>query len=203
VRASNAGHCLFTGIASDDRARLVAETLMRDQSFSGWGVRTVAAGAARYNPMSYHNGSVWPHDNGIVAAGLARYGFTAAASRIFTGMFDLSQVVDLNRLPELICGFHRRPGDSPTLYPVACAPQSWAAGVVSLLVQACLGLRVDAGARRVSFTHAVLPEEIDWLRIVNLAVGDASIDLLLTRHPNDVGIEVLRREGDLALITEK
>ncbi len=176
---------------------------MADHSFSGWGIRTVASGAARYNPMSYHNGSVWPHDNAIVAAGLARYGFTSAASRVLGAMFDLSQVVDLHRLPELICGFHRRNGNSPTLYPVACAPQAWAAGAVYLLVQACLGLRVDAAAQRVSFAHAVLPEELEWLRINNLAVGPASIDLLLTRHTYDVGVTVLRREGDLAIVTEQ
>jgi glycogen debranching enzyme len=203
VRTSNPGHCLFTGIASRDHASRVAETLMSEQSFSGWGIRTVAGGTARYNPMSYHNGSVWPHDNAVIAAGLARYGFTTEASRVFTGMFGLSQVVDLHRLPELICGFHRRPGDSPTLYPVACAPQAWSAGAVYLLVQACLGLRVDARARRVSFTHAVLPEEIDWLRIVNLAVGPGSVDLLLTRHPFDVGVTVLRRDGDVTIAAEK
>ena len=203
VRTSNPGHCLFTGIASRDHASQVAETLMAEQSFSGWGIRTVAGGTARYNPMSYHNGSVWPHDNAIIAAGLARYGFTADASRVFGGMFGLSQVVDLHRLPELICGFHRRPGQSPTLYPVACAPQAWAAGAVYLLVQACLGLRVDTRARRVSFTHAVMPEEIDWLRIVNLSVGSGSVDLLMTRHPFDVGVTVLRREGDVVIAAEK
>jgi glycogen debranching enzyme len=153
--------------------------------------------------MSYHNGSVWPHDNAIAAAGLARYGFTTHAARIFSAMFDLSQTVDLHRLPELICGFHRRTGDSPTLYPVACAPQAWAAGAVYLLVQACLGLRVDALAQRVSCTHAVLPEEIEWLRILNLAVGSASVDLLLTRHSHDVGVTVLRREGAVEIITAR
>lgn len=115
VPTSNPGHCLFTGIANRSHAQRVADTLISETSFGGWGVRTVAAGTARYNPMSYHNGSVWPHDNAIVAAGLARYGFTAAASRIFSAMFDLSQTVDLHRLPELICGFNRLTGDSPTL----------------------------------------------------------------------------------------
>jgi len=203
VRTSNPGHCLFTGIAAPDRARRVADTLMSEHSFSGWGIRTVGAGAARYNPMSYHNGSVWPHDNAIVAAGLARYGFTAHASRVFGAMFDLSQAVDLHRLPELICGFHRRAGDSPTLYPVACAPQAWAAGAVSLLVQACLGLRLDVAARQLSFTRPVLPEQIEWLRIINLAVGQSSVDLLLTRHTHDVGVTVLRRDGDISIVVEK
>ena len=203
VRTSNPGHCLFTGIVSRARAARVAQTLMSDQSFGGWGIRTVAAGTARYNPMSYHNGSVWPHDNAIVAAGLARYGLTAHASRIFTGMFDLSQEVDLHRLPELICGFHRRAGDSPTLYPVACAPQSWAAGAAYMLVQACLGLNVDGVAQRVSITRAVLPEEIDWLRLLNLRVGEGSVDLLLERHTHDDGVTVLRRDGAVEIIAVK
>jgi glycogen debranching enzyme len=201
VRTSNPGHCLFSGIVSPARAKLVADTLLSEESFGGWGIRTVTAGAARYNPMSYHNGSVWPHDNAIAAAGLARYGLTSHAARIFSAMFDLSQTVDLHRLPELICGFHRRTGDSPTLYPVACAPQAWAAGAVYLLVQACLGLHVDVLAQRVSFTRAVLPEDIEWLRILNLAVGSARVDLLLTRHSHDVGVTVLRREGDVEIIS--
>jgi glycogen debranching enzyme len=203
VRTSNPGHCPFTGIAAGSHASRVAQALMSERSFGGWGVRTVASGTARYNPMSYHNGSVWPHDNAVVAAGLARYGFTEAASRIFSAMFELSQAVDLHRLPELICGFHRRTAESPTLYPVACAPQAWAAGAVYLLVQACLGLRVDAAARRVSFDRAVLPEDIDWLRIINLSVGRASVDLLLTRHAYDVSVTVLRREGELEILAAK
>lgn len=203
VRTSNPGHCLFSGIVSPRRAHVLADTLMSEGSFAGWGVRTVAAGAARYNPMSYHNGSIWPHDTAIVAAGLARYGFTAEATRLMEAVFDLSQNVDLHRLPELICGFHRRSGASPTLYPVACAPQAWAAGAVYLLLQACLGLRIDAAARRISFSYAVLPGTIDWLRIVNLSVADATVDLLLTRHAYDVGVTVLRRDGTVDILALK
>src|SRR5262245_28874592 len=130
VRTSNAGHCLFTGIASPERARRVADTLMREDSFSGWGIRTVACGEARYNPMSYHNGSVWPHDNALIGFGLARYRLSEGVLRVLTGMFDASLFVDLHRMPELFCGFPQRPGEGPTLYPVACAPQSWAAAGV-------------------------------------------------------------------------
>src|SRR5699024_5281723 len=144
VRTSNAGHCLFTGIASPERAARVAQALLDQRSFSGWGIRTVARGEARYNPMSYHHGSIGPHDNGIVAAGLARRGRKDAAEKIMAGLFDASLFVDLNRMPELFCGFRRRPGEGPTLYPVACSPQAWAAGVVYQLLQACLGLRVEA-----------------------------------------------------------
>jgi len=203
VRTSNAGHCLFTGIASQEHARRVADTLMCDASFSGWGIRTVSAAGARYNPMSYHNGSIWPHDNALIAAGFARYGLMQEASRVMVAMFDLSQVVDLYRLPELICGFHRRQDGFPTLYPVACAPQTWAAGAVFLLLQACLGLKVDAAGRRVSFTCAVLPESIEALRIINLQVGDASVDLLLTQHAHDIGITVQRRDGQLEVAAMK
>jgi len=118
-------------------------------------------------------------------------------------MSDLSQAVDLHRLPELICGFHRRAGDSPTLYPVACAPQAWAAGAVYLLVQACLGLRVDAAAKRISFARAVLPDDIDWLRLLDLPLHDARVDLLLTRHADDVAVTVLRRVGDVEIVVVK
>jgi glycogen debranching enzyme len=171
--------------------------------FAGWGVRTVAAGEARYNPMSYHNGSVWPHDNALIAAGLGRYGFTAEATRITSAMLDLSQFVDGHRLPELICGFHRRGGESPTLYPVACAPQAWAAGAAYMLLGSCLGLGIDAAARHLSFRRAMLPERVDWVRLTNLSVGDASVDLLLTRHAHDVGIQVLRREGHVEIVAVK
>jgi glycogen debranching enzyme len=203
VRTSNPGHCLYSGIVKPERARQVAGTLMSEASFGGWGVRTLAAGEARYNPMSYHNGSIWPHDNALAAAGLSRYGFADAATRVMAAMFDLSQVVDLHRLPELICGFHRRGDEHPTLYPVACAPQTWAAGAVYLLLEACLGLRVDALNRRVSFSRSTLPESIDWLRISNLAIGNASVDIRLDRHPLDVSVTVLRREGDLEVVSIK
>ena len=203
VRTSNAGHCLFSGIVPPPRARTVADTLMSDASFSGWGVRTVEAGMSRYNPMSYHNGSVWPHDTAVVAAGFARYGLTTHALRLLSATFDLSRMVELHRLPELICGFHRRPGGFPTLYPVACAPQSWAAAAVFLLLQSCLGIHVNGTARQVSFVRGILPAELEWLRIVNLRVVDASVDLLLTRHAHDVGITVLRRDGDVEVVAVK
>ena len=203
VRTSNAGHCLFSGIARPGHAGRIAEVLMTDAMFSGWGIRTVAGGEGRYNPMSYHNGSVWPHDSAIVAAGLARYGFTGSATRILCGMLDLSQAVDAHRLPELICGFHRRGGESPTLYPVACAPQAWAAGAAYMLLGACLGLEIDAGARRVAFRRSMLPEGVDWIRLTNLHVGDARLDLLLTRHAHDVGLQVLRRDGQVEILCVK
>jgi glycogen debranching enzyme len=200
VRASNAGHCLFTGIAFAERASRVCTTLFDEAMFSGWGVRTVAVGEARYNPMSYHNGSIWPHDNALIAMGLSRYGYTTEAQRILSAMFSLSEVVDLHRLPELICGFPRGTRDHPTLYPVACAPQSWAAGAAYLLLGACLGLRIDEPSKRLSFSMSALPESIEWLRLTNLVIGDARVDLRLDRHAHDVGLTVLRREGQLDII---
>ena len=203
VRTSNAGHCLFGGIASPDRARAVARALTGDDMFSGWGVRTVGAGAVRYNPMSYHNGSIWPHDNALVARGFSNYGLTEAATAIFRGLFDLSHYVDQHRLPELVCGFHRRPGEGPTLYPVACAPQSWAAAAVFMLLQSSLGISIRAPLRQIVFEHALLPDFLPWVRILNLRVGEATVDLHLERHPFDVGIQVLRRTGDVQIVAVK
>ncbi|HKH74033.1 MAG TPA: amylo-alpha-1,6-glucosidase [Vicinamibacterales bacterium] len=202
VRTSNPGHCLFAGLVMPDRAKRVSDTLMSDASFNGWGVRTVAASERRYNPQSYHNGSIWPHDNAIIAAGVSRYGFTDAATKILSATLELSEAVDLHRLPELICGFTRR-GREPTLYPVACAPQAWAAGAVYLMLAASLGIHIDAPARRISFSRGRLPESIDWLRLTDLKVGDASVDLQLERHPHDLGVTIIRREGDVEIVTVK
>ena len=203
IRTSNPGHCLLTGIARPDRARRVVESLTSEDSFAGWGVRTLAAGEPRYNPMSYHNGSIWPHDNALVAAGLSRYGCMREAERIFSAMFDLSQLVDVHRLPELICGFRRRPDQRPTLYPVACAPQAWAAGAVYLFLQASLGLRIDALGRRITFSKPLLPPWLDSVHLSGLQIGDSTIDLLLERHPDDVGVIVLKREAGIDIVTIK
>jgi glycogen debranching enzyme len=204
VRTSNAGHCLFAGIATDDHARRVASTLTDEASFSGWGIRTVASGEARYNPMSYHNGSIWPHDNSLIAAGFARYELQGPAAMVLAGMMDASIFFDLHRLPELFCGFPRRPGEAPTLYPVACAPQAWACGAVFLLLQACLGLDVFAPERRLVFSKPFLPQFLPQISIRDLKVGDASVDLLLTRHDEgDVGVNVLRRNGILDVMVLK
>jgi glycogen debranching enzyme len=203
VRASNAGHCLLTEIASPQRAPQIARTLLGPDSFSGWGVRTVAATEARYNPMSYHNGSVWPHDNALIALGLARYGLKDEVLRIMNGLFDASLFIDLHRLPELFCGFTRRPGEGPTLYPVACSPQSWAAAAVYLLLQACLGLRVNAPEARLSLAHPILPAFLEKVQVRNLRVGHATVDLLFLRHENDIGIKVLRREGKIEITMVK
>jgi len=200
VRTSNAGQCLFSGIATTDRAERVAKTLLAPESFSGWGIRSVAASEQRYNPMGYHTGSVWPHDNALIAYGLARYGFAGEALRVFEGLFDAGMYFDLHRIPELFCGFPRDPGEGPVLYPVACAPQAWSASAVFLLLQACLGLRVGGSKPQLSFVRPTLPAFLGETRILNLQVANAEVDLLLTRHDHDVAVKVLRREGDVEIM---
>src|SRR5690606_25162115 len=157
VRTSNAGHCLFTRIAHRERAPRLVETLFAPESFSGWGVRTVARGEARYNPMSYHNGSIWPHDNALIAQGLSEYGFKDRALSLLEGFYEVSRRVSLRRLPELFCGFERLPGEGPTLYPVACAPQAWASAAVLMLLGAVLGIRIEADRGRVVLERPQLP----------------------------------------------
>ena len=203
VRASNAGHCLFTGIASPERAKRVAQTLLNEDFFSGWGVRTLSSREIRYNAMSYHNGSVWPHDNAIIASGLARYGNKEGAIKILTGLLDASIFVDLHRLPELFCGFRRRGGVGPTLYPVACAPQSWAAAAVFLLLEACLGVDIQNYPPTVLFRRADLPKSLSKIQIRNLHSGEGSVDIVLERAGQSVGAGVLQRSGNIDIISIK
>jgi glycogen debranching enzyme len=203
IRSSNAGHCLFSGIASPAHARSVADTLLSPALFSGWGVRTIASVEKRYNPMSYHNGSVWPHDNAIIAYGVSQSACKDLAMKIMSGLLDLSLFVDMHRLPELICGFPRRPGKGPTLYPVACSPQAWAAGSIFMLLQACLGLSINAKESRIYLKHAALPESLERIRIRGLRIGHASVDLALTRHAQGVGVDILRRSGNIEVVSMK
>lgn len=200
VRASNAGHCLYTGIASPERGELVAKTILGSNFCSGWGIRTLASGEARYNPLSYHNGSVWPHDNAIVASGIARYGFKELAGQILLGLLDVSSQVDLHRLPELFCGLNRRPGEGPTLYPVACSPQAWAAAAVFLALQACLGISVEESNRRIVFERPFLPDGLPQICIKNLRCGTSPVDLLLERQNNEVRIEATQNSDAIEII---
>lgn len=200
VRSSNAGHCLFSGIANPERAQLVAGTLLGPEHFTGWGIRTLGTGAARYNPLSYHNGSVWPHDNAIIAAGLARYGFHESAGQILLAMLDASSLVELYRLPELFCGLERREGEGPTLYPVACSPQAWAAAAGFLVLQACLGIEIDDVKKHIVFNRPYLPPGIPQLSLKGLHCGQSSVDLLLVRDSNSVAIQVPFKLGDLDIV---
>lgn len=185
--ASNAGHVLFAGLAAPARAARVAQRLLSPAFDTGWGLRTLAAGAARYNPMSYHDGSVWPHDTSIAVAGMARYGERAGVAKVAGDVFQAAQAFDL-RLPELFCGFERRAGEPPIAYPVACMPQAWAAGSAFMLLQACLGLSIDAARREVRLVRPVLPAGVDGLAIDDLEVGGARIGLRLQRLDGAVAV---------------
>ncbi|MBV9971243.1 MAG: amylo-alpha-1,6-glucosidase, partial [Xanthobacteraceae bacterium] len=198
VATSNAGQVLFSGIARADRAATVAQALMEPRFYSGWGVRTVAADAPRYNPMSYHNGSIWPHDNAMIAVGLASYGANAAATRIFQGMFDAATYMDLRRLPELFCGFPRFRGRGPTLYPVACAPQAWASGAFFALLQASLGIEQDPVGNMIRFRNPTLPAFVDRIVLRRLKAGSGSVDLSVQRHGDDkISLQILEARGDI------
>jgi glycogen debranching enzyme len=197
VRSSNAGQCLFSGIAAADRAVKVGLGLLQPDLFSGWGIRTIGSGEPRYNPMGYHVGSVWPHDNAVIAFGLARYGMAKEVIQLFAGLFDAAMYFDLHRVPELFCGFPRDEGQGPILYPVACAPQAWSASAVFLMFQACMGLRIDAIESKLTLTRPSLPRFLNRAKITNLQVGGASADLLVVRHEDDITVNVLRRHGEI------
>lgn len=197
VLTSNAGHALFTGIVTQERAAHLASTLLDENLFCGWGLRTVAGNEIRYNPMSYHNGSVWPHDNSLIAAGLARYGYKEQAGKLLTAILEASTFMELNRLPELFCGFHKRLGvEGPTLYPVACSPQAWSAGAAFLFVNACLGMTFSVAGTTVHFSKPHLPSFIDEIKLAGLRIGDASMDLRIHRTSRGVNVEVLDSHGN-------
>ncbi len=197
VRTSNAGQLLFTGIVREDRARMVAADLMRPHFFSGWGIRTVARGEARYNPMSYHDGSIWPHDNALIALGFARYGLKQSLRALFQGLFDAASYMELRRLPELFCGFQRERRQGPTLYPVACAPQAWASATAFTLLEAVLGLEFDAVRGEIRLRNPQLPAFLNEVILRDLQLGDSSVDLRVRRHGEDVSLEVLRTRGHI------
>jgi glycogen debranching enzyme len=202
VRSSNAGHALFTGIARPDRVRPVVDCLMSNASFSGWGVRTLSADEARYNPMSYHNGSVWPHDNALIAMGFARYGFKAEALRIFEGLFRASIYFDLRRLPELFCGFPRARSLGPVSYPVACAPQAWAAVAPFALLQAALGLGFDVAEGRVTFKSPALPDFLEEVVLKRIRLRGGRLDVKVRRVNGYAAVSVISRAGDVGLMVE-
>jgi glycogen debranching enzyme len=197
VRTSNAGHVLATGIAAPDRAARIIDDLLRPDFFSGWGIRTVAAGEARYNPMSYHNGSIWPHDNALIAHGMARYGRKACIATVFDALMRATTYMDHRRIPELYCGFRRRPGRGPTLYPAACSPQAWAAGAPFHMLQSLLGLEFDHGAREIRLVRPFVPEAVGDITIRNLKLADASVDFVVRQHGEAISLQVLRATGDV------
>jgi len=200
VRSSNAGHTLLTGIASPDRAIRVAEQLSSAAFFSGWGIRTIATTEARYNPMSYHNGSIWPHDNGLIAMGLSRYGIRQPVSTLTQGLFDAANFMDLHRMPELFCGFSRRAKTSPINYPNACAPQAWACSTVVALLNAMLGISFDVKARQIHVHRPTLPPFLEEVQLQGLRLGDGSLDLTFSRVGDDVVVVTESRERGVGLV---
>ena len=198
--ASNAGHLLFTGLPSPERAERVARRLLSAEFRSGWGLRTLATGQARFNPMSYHNGSVWPHDTALGAAGMARYGERDAVAMLLGEIYGAAAHFQL-RLPELFCGFERMPGEPPIAYPVACLPQAWAAGSVFLMLQAALGVSIDAVDGTVDIRDPVLPSGIDRLNLTNLQVGEAKVDILFQRTDGHVVAMPRNRRGRVEVRT--
>jgi glycogen debranching enzyme len=195
VRTSNAAQLLFTGIVAPERAARVAQGLFEPDFFTGWGIRTLSARERRYNPASYHNGSVWPHDNALIGLGLSRYGHCQEALALTTALFDAASHMHLRRLPELFCGFERKRGKAPTLYPVACAPQAWAAVAPFALLQACLGIEIDCATERLVMRRPRLPHFLDWLSIKRLPLGEARVDLMVRRHDSSVAVNLVSREG--------
>ena len=201
VRSSNAGHCLFTGIAQPERARKLINTFSERSFFSGWGLRTIPDSEKRFSPMSYHNGSVWPHDNALIGFGCAQTPEKNLACQILSGLFDASVFLDLHRLPELFCGFSRRVGTGPTLYPTACSPQAWAAGAVFLLLQACLGLTIRASEATIYLFYPRLPDSLREVRIRDLKVGQSSVDLAIKRSGENIIVNPICRVGNAKVMT--
>ncbi len=195
--ASNPGHCLWSGIVSPERARLVVDRMMAPDMFTGWGIRTYAAGQPGYNPIGYHTGTVWPHDVSLIAAGFKRYGHHDEANLLTGRVFQATQHFADFRLPELFCGFDRDASPVPVPYPVACSPQAWAAGSLFLFAEVMLGLRPHAGRRELELAHPELPEWLAKVTVSNLRVGEDAVDLLFHRWRGGTSAEVLRKTPDL------
>ena len=199
VITSNPGHALWSGIVDPVHAERTAELLMDERMFSGWGIRTFAEGQARFNPIGYHLGTVWPHDNSLIAAGLRRYGFDDAALRIFSSLLEAAMPFEERRLPEVFAGFPRAGFDAPVHYPVACHPQAWAAGAIPYLLQTVLGLVPDAFERRLTVHRPMLPPFLERVELQRLRVGDARVSLVFQRRDGRVTVDVRDVEGELAV----
>ena len=203
VLSSNPGQCLFTEIIKAKNAKKLVHALFSPDLYSGWGIRTLGANEIRYNPMSYHNGSIWPHDNALIAFGLSKYGFQKEALQIMQSLFEASLFIDLQRLPELFCGFDRRRNEGPTAYPVACSPQAWSVGAVFLLFQSCIRIHIDALRKTVVFDKLILPEYIDYASVKNLKLNNSFCEFEMRRYKDDVGLNVMHKPKDWEIIIKK
>lgn len=203
VIASNPGHCLWTGLIDERRARIVADRLVGPEMFCGWGIRTVAENEARYNPMSYHNGGVWPHDNALILAGFKRYGLNEHLSRVATGLFEATHYLENGRLPELFCGFSRTLGHGPTPYPIACSPQAWSAASIFSILSSFLGLTADAVNKRLYFTDPILPGWLKWVEVTQLQIGEERVDFIVRDGRTGALVEVTDKTSHVEIITRK
>jgi glycogen debranching enzyme len=185
--ASNPAHLLFVGLPSPERARRVIARLLSAPFDSGWGLRTLATGMPRFNPMSYHNGSIWPHDCAIALAGMARYGERDGVAKVMANLFEASRNFDM-RMPELLCGFERATHEPPIAYPVACMPQAWAAGSAFMMLQACVGVTIDGPGRIIRVAEPRLPKGVDRLTIDGLQIGEAKVDLIVQRLSGRIAV---------------
>jgi glycogen debranching enzyme len=199
VMASNAAHCLATGLLDHEQSLALAERLMSEEMFTGWGMRTLGSAERRYNPMSYHNGSVWPHDNAIAAAGLARIPGRQGVVRVLDGLLQASVHLNTGSLPELFCGFRRDERLGPVPYPVACHPQAWSAASIFMIIQAMLGIKTVGFERKLVIDSPVMPDWLDWLRIENLTVGGGAVSFLVRRAPEGASIGIIETRGDVTV----
>ena len=199
MRSSNPGHALWSGIVAPERHAAIAATLLDGDFFSGWGVRTLAEGEVRYNPMSYHNGSIWPHDNALIAQGLARAGAKAGIGDIFEALMRATSYLDQRRIPELYCGFRRRRGRGPVLYPAACSPQAWAAAAPFSLIQSMLGLEFRPEHGELRLNNPIVPHMVGSITLRGVRLGTVSADFTVRPSRGGVALEVLRTEGDLRI----
>jgi glycogen debranching enzyme len=202
VLSSNAGHCLFSGIATPQRAEIVAKNLLSPSMFSGWGIRTISTLEQRYNPMSYHNGSIWPHDNAMIAYGFSRYQLMNEVIQVMTATFDTTEHMDNERLPELFCGFERQKGKSPTSYPVACSPQAWSVGAVFLMIQACLGMKFDAASKTITLCRPSLPSFLKDITVTNLRLNNQLITFQVRRNKEGIDATLLTPNADVTVKVE-
>jgi glycogen debranching enzyme len=200
VISSNAGQLLFTRMLPQERAKTITQRFMRDDLFSGWGFRTISRDERIFNPLSYHRGSVWPHDNSLIAHGMALYEFREPANRLFGALFQAALKFRDYRLPELFCGIERREHDDPVQYPVSCSPQAWASGAVFLLLMSVLGIRPSAHRRELNVVNPSLPEFLDHLSIRNMRVGGSRVGLDFTRRGERTFCNVVDIEGDKLLV---
>lgn len=199
VISSNAGHCLFSGIATEEQAIKVAVSLFSEKMFTGWGIRTLSSGEVRFNPMSYHNGSIWPHDNALIAWGLAKYGLKVEVNKITKALFDAGLFIEGQRLPELFCGFKRREGEPPTHYPVACSPQTWSVASCFMIIQSFLGMDIDVEQNVIRFHKPMLPDFMNSLTIRNLKFKKNHLDIQFNKAEENVSIAILNKDSTIRL----